>query len=898
MRRLFTFLVLYLLACGAVVAQLHDGDLEQAVDRLLLDARFQEAIDLIAKEAPTSRSLYFENKRAEALTRLGRLEEAGQLLTQIETSLTEQGDDFLEGVTAANAGFLQLNYGRNDLAEASLEKAMAAFGRCGQELAPEAAQALTYLGLVYMNQGKYSQAQEQLHRVLAIRENLPTVSPEWIAATYNDLGLVYSQTDKDQALNYAEKALTMYHQLYGDEHPKIAIASINTGILYRDVEFYGDAVNHFETALRIWTKVTPGPTPAKAIALYNLGQTYVRMGDQKTAMAFYAQAQKMYEDSYGTRHPDVALVLNAVGNLHAAQGDFEAALKSYQKALQANVPDFHSDNLTMNPALKNYYHGTRLLHTLLFKTQAFEGKYRSKTLRFADLREALGILVRCDSLIDQLRQHSTNESDKLLLGAMATEVYADGVRIAFEAGLNALQKDQYFRQAFYFAEKSKGAVLLESIAEADARAFAGIPQELIEEEKALKSGLALAAQKLAERPAPEQERIIRQDAFELKRRYEGLIGRLEEQFPAYFNLKFNSAAPSIEQIQAMLDEQTALLSYFVDDKNSELYVFTIRQNHFGVEQRPWSPSLDRYITGMRNGLYFEDIATYKESAWALGKVLLPKLPASVTRLVIVPQGRLGIIPFETLLTRKPDDTENYQRLPYLLNRFAVRYEFSAGLILQKANKATPSTAPSIFLCAPVRFPANDFPADLPGTEEEVRDISNLFRQKNLGSIVYTGSEATEDKVKSGVLKNHTLLHFATHGIADESRPELSQIFLHPQGGAEDGHLFAGEIYNLEINADLVTLSACQTGLGKLQKGEGVIGLSRALVYAGAQNLVVSLWNVGDASTAILMQTFYQHVLEKSRYDYSASLREAKLGLLKNEQYAAPFYWAPFIVIGF
>lgn len=878
--------------------QSREAELMQQVDDLLLNSAFTEALALLEKESGHTSSVLIQNKKAEVLTRNGHLEEAERLLQDIQQQLTTQPDNYLEAVTRSNVGFLQLNQGRNDLAEESLQLALRRFEDAGKDKSREAADAFSHLGLVFMSQGKYSQAQEQLHRALTLRQSGTKSDHALLAATYNDLGLVYSQTNKDKALKYFEEAHKMYVALYGNQHPKIAIAAINMGIVYRDLELYGDAMNHFETALKISNAVYAKPHPAKAIALYNLGQTYLQLRDRKTAMAYYEQAKKMYEEYYGPRHPEVASVLNAMGNLQLADARYDEALNTYQQALQSNVPAFRDDDLSANPQLKDYYHGTRLLHTLLFKAQAYEAKYFGKSLRFRDLADALNILTRCDSLIDQLRQHSTNESDKLLLGSMASEVYTDGVRIAYEAGLNTLRKEEYFRKAFYFAEKSKGAVLLESISEANAKTFAGIPAELLEEETTLKSALALTAQKLAQKPTAEEEKLFREHAFSLKRKYEAFIRKLEVQFPAYFNLKFNSAAPSIGQLQKLLDEKTALMSYFIDEKNAQLYLFFIRQNHFKVLQRPWSPELDKYVTGLRNGIFFDEIGTYKSSASALGQILVPPMPSAVTQLVIIPAGKLALVPFETLLTHDAEKIAEYRSMPYLLKRFSIRYEFSAGLILQKASTSKSATIPSIFLCAPVSFPQTDFLADLPGTEREVRDIARLFTDKNLTSAAYTHLQADEKQIKSGNLANFNLLHFATHGIVDESNPELSRIFLQPDGKSEDGNLFAGEIYNLQLNAELVTLSACQTGLGKIQKGEGVIGLSRALVYAGAKNILVSYWNVADESTAMLMKDFYANILQTPVPHYSDGLRQAKLKLSESALYAAPFYWAPFVLIGF
>ncbi|HET9486546.1 MAG TPA: CHAT domain-containing tetratricopeptide repeat protein [Chryseosolibacter sp.] len=894
---LIFFLILYISGTTAY-GQDHESNLVRMMDSLLLNSQFAEAIALLEQRSGEAPSILLQNKKAEALTRNGNFEAAESLLNSIESQASLQRDAYMQAVTKSNHGFLQLNLGRNDLAEQSLLQAIRKFEDAGKGNTAEVAQAFSNLGLVYMSQGKYSQAQEQLHRALSLRQAGAKNTDELIAATYNDLGLVYSQTDKERALGYLEQAQKMYVALYGERHPKIAIANINTGIVYRDLELFGDAVNNFETALKISNAVYAKPEPLKAIALYNLGQTYLKLRDRKTAMAYYDQARKMYEDCYGPQHPEVASVLNAIGNLQLAEGQYTKALHTYQASLHANAPGFTAQDLHLNPPLKNFYHGTRLLHTLMFKAQAFEAKYFGKSLKFSDLSDALEVLTRCDSLIDQLRQQSTNENDKLLLGAMSNEVYADGVRIAYEAGLNAVSKEAYFRQAFYFAEKSKGAVLLESISESNAKSFAGIPNELLEEEKNLKSALTLVAQKLAEKPTAEEEKLLRENSFLLKRKYDAFIHKLEQQFPAYFNLKFNSSAPSIAELQGLLDDKTALLSYFIDEKNNQLYIYFISRTAYKVIQRTWSNDFEKYLTGLRNGLYFDEIRTFKESAFALGRELIPSIPSSITQLVIIPTGRLSLIPFETLLTRDAQKINDYRSMPYLMKRFIIRYEFSAGLILQKSGKRKPQASPSIFLCAPVSFTGKGYLMNLPGTEQEVSEISKLFKERNLISASYIRLQADENQIKKGNLNEYDFLHFATHGIVDESSPELSRIFLQPYGNTEDGNLFAGEIYNLELNADLVTLSACETGLGKIQKGEGVIGLSRALAYAGASHILVSFWNVADESTALLMKDFYSNILEHQDRHYSNGLRQAKLNLINTTQYSAPFYWAPFVFLGF
>jgi CHAT domain-containing protein/Tfp pilus assembly protein PilF len=823
----------------------------------------------------------------DSLIRSGKFTEAESALKNI------QGD---QALIRTHYGLLYMAQNRYDLALDNLQEAINSFEKENRSGSLEAAEALVHLGNVYRSTGKYIQAQEHLNRALLIRQEKLPATHELIAAVYNDLGLAYIEVDRDKSIDYYEKALETYRKLHGEDDPKIAIANTNLGIVYAKDKLYGDAITYYETALKIWEKVYSRPHPNKALVLMNLGQTYSSMGDQKAALAFYEKSLTMYEAASGKKHPEVAFVQNLLGNEKLAQEKFDEALTHYQKALEANIPDFTNSSILQTPSTKEFYNGRQLLFSLTYKAQALEKKYFGKTLNRKDLLLALTTLQACDSLIDRLRQSATNEADKIALGAIANEVYGDGVRIAYTlSDVSFSSRENYREQSFYFAEKSKSAVLQEAISDTNAKSFANIPNDLLEEEKNLKAAIALIAQKLAQKPAEEEEKYLRETIFSLNRAYEDFIKRLENQYPEYFNLKFNSAAPSIQQLQNLLSEKTAFISYFRDESNNRLYIYVISKNKFTIESKAVPKEYDKYITGLRNSLFFQEINTFKASASRLYKLLIPdKIPRPVDDLVIIPTGRMGVIPFETLLSKQSDETD-FKSLPYLLLRYNIRYEFSAGLALQKKHSNTGIT--SALFCAPVTFPDKDRLADLPGTELEVNTISAFFKQKNISSSVLLNKQASETSIKSGSLKNYSLVHLATHGVVDENSPELSRIFLQSDTEAEDGNLFAGEIYNLELKAELVALSACQTGLGKISKGEGVIGLSRALVYAGAKNIIVSFWSVADESTAQLMTDFYKQLLENPSASYSHDLRQAKLMLMKSD-YAAPYYWAPFILIGF
>lgn len=863
------------------------------IDSLQSDAKYEDAKILInqitaATTYPKTKVL-LANKTAEILITQGKLNDAEAVLNKIQS----YGDLFLEAVTQTNLGSLYLNKARSDLALDYLQQALNKFQDSGNHNTREAAQCLADLSLVYWSVGKLNQAEENGLIALQIRQSLFGESSEAVAASDNDLGLVYSSANVDKALAYYEKALSIYEKMHGKDHPKIAIASNNIGAMYRQLELYGDAVNNFETALTIWKKVYPNGHPNQASALVNLGRTYIKMGDRKAALGYFEKALEVYRKSYGTKHPDISSVLNLIGSLKAEDNQYDEALSSFQDAIISNSPSFDQKNIAQNPRANEFYNGKVLLYSLRLKAQALESRHYGKTLKLEDLKWALSCLFICDSLIDNIRHHSSDENDKIELGESANEVYEDGVRIAQAMSEMTLHNKYYREVAFYFAEKSKSAVLQESIAEAEAKSFAGIPSELIEQEKNIKSTISFLVQKLSQKPAAEEEKYLRESLFTTNREYNDFIKKLEVDYPNYFNLKFNQSSPTIPDLQKLLDQKTAILSYFIADKGKRIYQFIITKDHFRINNLTLPGQFNKYAKGLTNSLLFSDVKVYQESASALSDILIPSLPSSITNLVIIPSGRLGTLPFEVLFYKK-NKSADYQSMPFLVKRFSIGYAFSAGLLAQRSKSSTSSSL-SIFLCAPIKFPDKDNLDELPGTETEVNTIANLFKD-NTRSIAKF-SDANEDLIKSGALSKFSYLHFATHGIVNETSPELSRIFLQA-GKQDDGNLFAGEIYNLNLNAELAVLSACQTGLGKFSKGEGVIGLSRALVYAGARNIIVSFWSVADESTSLLMTDFYKIMLQNKNSNFRETLQLAKLNMIKGGKYSAPYYWAPFILIGF
>jgi len=788
-------------------------------------------------------------------------------------------------------GEIYLRRGRNDMAETFFKKALS----LAEENSNSQANSLNNLGLVYWNTGNNNQAKEYLLQALKIRENTFGKMHEETAASLNDLGLVMSNSDPEAALSYYQQALSIYQSLGTIHLEKIAQSKLNIGVIYRELGNNLNAMINFKDAQELWRKLYGDNYPNIGFAHANLGQTYFSMGNYSEALEECKKALEIYQLHFSEIHPDLAYINNLMGNIYHSDQEYEQALEHYQKALIANSANFKETDPKINPTTQSFYNQNTLLSTLYYKAQAFMDKSRYKTLKFNELRASLKTLYLCDSLVDYIRQHRTNESDKIALGLSASNVYETGVILCDLMANEAIKKEQYYEQSFYFSEKSKSAVLLEAISDAAAKSFAGIPNNELEKENLYKTGITFYEQELAKLPEEDMAELFRENLFNLKRDYNQFITQLEERYPKYYHLKYNISVPAVSDIQEILEPNSAILSYFLSESNHRIYTYLITKNEFVAESLSQNENFSRYISGMKNGIIYQVVDLYQLTAISLHKTLIPNsIPKNVDKLIIIPTGRLGTVSFGALLTGKVRGKEiDYSELPYLTKQYAISYQYSSTLFYQLiTQKHTSGASNSVFLCAPIHFSGKP---DLPWTMTEISELQEIFSNQALLTQAFVESDANESSFKSANLNDFRYLHFATHGLVDEVNPSRSRIWFYPdQLSSEDGSLYSGEIYNLKLSAQLVTLSACETGLGKISRGEGIIGLSRAFAYAGANNIMVSLWSVSDESTSQLMIKFYEAAKDEN---FSEALRQAQLQLIEQDSYSKPYYWAPFILVG-
>jgi CHAT domain-containing protein/Tfp pilus assembly protein PilF len=369
-----------------------------------------------------------------------------------------------------------------------------------------------------------------------------------------------------------------------------------------------------------------------------------------------------------------------------------------------------------------------------------------------------------------------------------------------------------------------------------------------------------------------------------------------------------AAAPallSLAQARAALpSREDALLEYSVGDSSSSLWVVT--RGKWKRLTLPARPALRLRVETLRR-LLADPERSDSRAAHAAARALYAMLiePAQpllggVRHLLISPDGPLALLPFEALLARDDGGEGPAMVKAWLASRYEISYVPSASALAAirggYGGDAVVALGDPCFACGDSSAARPELPAPLPHTRAELEALQEFCAGRPLALL--SGRDATRSRLLAlPTLARAGLIHLATHGVADETRPERSGLFLAPEpGDAGPGFLSLRDIVGLRLDAALVTLSACETGLGRVERGEGVLGLTRAFLAAGARSAVVSLWSVNDGSSAVLMSAFYRELLGKG-LPRSSALASARRTLLRDPDTRAPFHWAPFVLVG-
>lgn len=791
---------------------------------------------------------------------------------------------------------------------------------------PDLSRKQNNIAISYYYQGDYKRALDYFINAVNVLAEFYGEEHSQVAAGYNNVGVVYSEMGElGKATEYLEKSLEIKEAFLGTNHPDVAIGYQNLGAIYYDMQEYDHAIDYYKEAEARHLRQFPEGHPELANVYANLGEAYAAKEEYEQALKYYQKDLNINLESSDGKHPFIGDTHTKIGDTYYQIENYEMALNQYQKALDIFFGGYYMENGYENMPYEQVSYPYLLLETLTSKGKTLL-KFSKETSREELLKRSLQIHLQAVELIDHLQYTYSREESKFLLRERTVDIYKRGFKTAY-----LLQEQtadpQYKEYAFYFAEKSRNQILLEQVRRINARDLAQIPDSLINKEQSLQTqinSLQAELSSLAEMPqdGDSLQRAVLQDSlFHLRQRLDKHIRHLDSAHPKYYELKYAPVVTSAETVQqSLLADDQVMVSYFFGEES--LFAFIISKNSFEIRDLNVDSVLQQDIKDFRNIiLETNSPAGFAEISHQLYNKLIHPIADLINGkdLLIIPDGALHYLPFESLVLDKVTEPRSvrFHNLSYLLLDHTIHYAPSAGFLELSSSAANFEYKKQLAGFAPdfsgvttseKRELYPDYKPSLsalPLSKKEIEDLEDLFNDnggiwsflksnKNQADV-FIGDTASESTLKNLSLNNYRYIHLATHAFVSENEPERSGIlFSATDSNGQDGTLYANEIYNLQLNAHLVTLSACKTGFGTIAEGEGMMSLSRAFQYAGARNLLVSLWNVSDRSTARLMVDFYKQNQEQPM---SIALRTVKRNMINNGLYSHPKYWAPFIMIG-
>jgi CHAT domain-containing protein len=748
------------------------------------------------------------------------------------------------------------------------------------------------------------------------------------ATALNGVGSVYQDMNQYQdAFDNYFAALSIYEAI-GNR----GSTALNKFLLGKMLYLQGEierALPYYRESLYISRDV--GDRVVEAHALKGLGTINAARGDKAGAIAQFDAALEIYRDN-GNRRSQAA-TLNDIGHVYDSAGDETRALASFAEALTIvrQISDRRGEALT------------------LFNTAKAE-------LKRGNLTTASSMVEQSIAISESLRTKIRNSQLRTSYFASVHQQYELYIHILMRQHLQ--QPDKGFNaEALVASERARARSLLDSLFEDKLAPGKSLSADLLPRERELLRMLDLKAESqtriLSRKHTDEEAEQVSQEIRALTMEHHDLRSRLREQSPRLATLT-QPAQLRAQDIQAIVkDDDAILLEFALGDEQSYLWIVSAGgivsyelPNRATIEElshRTYELLTARQLSVAQSSPLDEkklqelDAEYWRQSA-ALSTMLLGQAAdlLSSKRLLIVGDGFLKYIPFEALPvpnqspTTASADSEllffNHEivGLPSVLTLAALRSE------KHPANTATKTIAviadpvfekndPRIVAARPegnllakgenddVYFPSalrafseqdgQPVVSRLPSTLREAKAIMAVTPPDQ--GMVASGFAATKERIVSDELKDYRIIHFATHGLLNEGSPELSGVVLslvNERGESRPGFLRLHDIYNLDLSADLVVLSACRTGLGRNVQGEGIVGLTSGFMYAGAKSVIASLWKVDDDATAELMSHFYTAML-KDELPPAAALKAAKREMWKQQRWRPPFYWAAFTLQG-
>ena len=785
--------------------------------------------------------------------------------------------------------------------------------------------SLSQLGYLMTIQGDVEAALHYYQEALAVSVDLVGPNHPGTFDIQRRLGHLYSENGEwARAETCLVSASEGTLRILGPNHPHLSYSFASLGDIARKKGEYVAACRRYARAIALrLNKTTGGGQPEVVELCCRLAETYLDQGRADSAGQVLLRGESYMVPATGSNRPLQSKLLMLRGRIAAEKGNFQDALRLYQGSLSALVtesPDtLRNDNMSVNPPL--HAPGLRLeyLRVLAEKARLLSSPPAGLPAE-GFLRASLGAYNEAARLVDLLRSQYTMENSKLALEDRWSSLFVEAQRVALK--LTRLTGDERFtRLAFAFSERAKSPVLREIVAGDRGTGRDSLGARMARSRKELNI-LARTVEFASDIGDTGKEDFLRKRLLQKSEEYATLYDSLREKG----GRTLESPEAALRGLQQRLGLHASVLEYAVSQPF--LIAYCISHDTMLVRERRLPPDFWKSVGRLVKGIRTVDGPCYIRAARELSRELI--LPfrremLSCKKVMIVPDGPLHFIPFETLFV-DPVRTggaggTDFRRLPYLVTRCEVSYAPAAAMTGAQAGEAEGGGAhrsfagfAPVFKDQPAPLWSADFARgkggarsvtfdgkrfnELPGSEAEVERIARAFRKAGARAVSVTGREATKQNFEE-IAPGYDILHVASHGYYNERRPQLSGIlFAAGSGDSSAGgsaFLYAGEAYSLSLKSDLVVLSSCESGAGKMNQGEGIVGLTRGLMLSGARHVMFSLWKVRDQSTSTMMQSFYRRILHGA--GFHAALRKTKLSLIKNEATAFPLHWASFVITG-
>lgn len=751
-------------------------------------------------------------------------------------------------------------------------------------------------GEIYLHFGDRQKAMNYFHKALSLNKILGDKVLE--ANTNAKIGLVYAYfEDFDKAIEFYEKSLSFY--VVSNNKVRQSEIFNNLAIVYKRQNKYEKALESFKKSLSIQKELKV--FSEEIIITNNLSSLLV-------SLKRYEEAEQILTEILEKNK----LVGNAIeesnikynlGTMHFYKGDYKNAERFLQDSLN-----------TLDVVLKDY-HIAKIRTLLVLSKLTYIQKRYKETNKF--ITEML-------NMADNIFKTLSRDEFRIAFLSTIESIYEFAIDFYVDQGNN--------KMAVELNETNKIRGLTTLINEKKLQIEEKYTKETTEVQQKIASKSAILAQLLSNRT---QDMIKNKEVAALKEELETLKDQLDlikkslsEQNPNYYNL-VEGKESKVETIKALLDKDTVLLEYFLGNTKSYLWVLTADSIKTFVlpSKNEIEKLVEEYISLIQN-MYKSDSLTNKHEVYIklsrdLSKILV--LPAineiQEKRLLVVPDKILHFLPFASLVDENDLPLIVKHELVYLPSAsFVVSLRQKETNQKEQTNKSILIVADPVFNESDSRISKKDSKDEkkienqtdfelemalrdfsninrLPYTREEGYNIKKLFNSPHTEMLL--DFDANLEKLKILNLQQFPFLHFSTHTLINEKNPELSGLLLSmvdENGNKKSGILTVNQILNLNLNADLVVLSACKTALGKPSGQEGLVGLTRSFFYAGSRKVMGSLWNVSDKGTNELMTRFYTYIT-KDKLKPIVALREAQKSMLKDKNWNNPFYWAAFQIYG-